>query len=99
MTTTEFFKIKTSGRALDFARQIELQKSDVLPANQFLVDFCKKMHSPKAHVMVLHSGATVLVYSKTEYRYELYPKAIVRTQLGFCKNEVKVYDLPENLQQ
>lgn len=99
MTQSEFFKIKTSGRPIDFARQIELRKSGTLPANQFLFDFCKKMHTSKAYVTIASSKTNILVYSKTEYRYELYPKAIVRRQLGFYKNEVRVYDLPENLWQ
>lgn len=97
MTQSEFFKIKTSGRPISFARQIELRKTGVLPVNQFLVDFCKKMHAKSAYVKA--SGTHVLVYSKTEYHYELYPKAIVRTQRGFCKNEIRIYDLPESLWQ
>lgn len=97
MTTTEFMKIKTSGRPVSFARQIELRKAGIVPANDFLLEFCKKMHTQRAYVKA--SGTHVLVYSKTEYYYELYHKAIVRTQRGFCRNEVKIYDLPENLWQ
>jgi len=97
MTQSEFFKIKTSGGPISLARQIELQKSGVLPVNDFLLEFCKKMHTQKAYIEPSRTG--VLVYTKTKYRYELCPTTIIRTQNSYSGSEVRVYDLPENLWQ
>jgi len=100
MTQSEFMKIKTSGRIVGFARQIELRKSGIIPPNDFLLDFCQQMH-PTGYVKPL--SESVAVYSKTTYYYTLYKSSIVRVKqpAGFSVSgvELKEYTLPENLWQ
>jgi hypothetical protein len=99
MTQSEFFKIKTSSRVIMFPELVKFRKVSPSPVNDFLVDFCKRMH-PRADV--LKGNTTIRVFSNTEYQYELYSNRILRTKQSthFASgNEYRVYDLPENLQQ
>ncbi|MEL7586623.1 MAG: hypothetical protein AAGU19_07900 [Prolixibacteraceae bacterium] len=101
MTQSEFFKIKTSGRLVSFARQIELRKAGIVPASDFLLEFCKKMH-PTGYIKRIN-GLELGVYSKTIYVYTLYKTSITRIKQPFGYSvsgiEIKEYDLPENLWQ